>query len=63
MKRDFAESTQLGLEFAISIFLLGAIGYFIDKKAATMPLFTCIFGALGFAAGLYRIIKNNKAKK
>jgi ATP synthase protein I len=61
--KEFVEKTSylsLGFEFAISVLLGWGIGYFIDKKLNSFPIFTVIWIALGFTAGarnLYRRLK------
>jgi len=55
-KRDLLVSTQLGLQFALTVCIFGAAGWFIDKKFAYFPVFTIIFLVLGFALGMYYII-------
>jgi len=62
-KRDLLVSTQLGLQFALSVCIFGAIGYFIDKKTGIFPLFTLVFLVAGFAFGIYIIITAAKKKK
>lgn len=47
----------IGMEFVVALGLFGGIGYFIDAKAGTMPWFMLAGFALGFAAGLYRLVK------
>jgi len=66
MKKEYLiTSTQLGLQFALTICLFGAAGYFVDKKFAFYPIFTIFFLFLGFAAALYLVIKeaDKKGKK
>jgi F0F1-type ATP synthase assembly protein I len=35
----------------------GGAGYLLDKKVHTSPLFTLIFGLLGFAGGMIQLVR------
>ncbi|WP_041691288.1 AtpZ/AtpI family protein [Elusimicrobium minutum] len=61
-KKDFLISTQLGMQFAITVCLFGGAGYWADKKLGTLPLFLIVLSSVGFAAGLYFIIKAAQEK-
>jgi F0F1-type ATP synthase assembly protein I len=39
-----------------SVAIGGGLGYLIDARLHTSPLFTLILGALGFAAGMRQLI-------
>jgi F0F1-type ATP synthase assembly protein I len=45
-------ATDLPFAFAGPIVLGGFLGYLLDARAGTKPLFTLALGALGFYAGL-----------
>ncbi|MDR0291654.1 MAG: AtpZ/AtpI family protein [Elusimicrobium sp.] len=64
-KRDLLVSTQLGLQFALTVCLAGLAGYWADKKLGTLPLFTIILAIAGFVAAMYYVIKeaSKKGKK
>jgi len=62
-KHDLLISTQLGLQFALAVCLFGLLGWWADTKLATFPVLTIIMLFIGFAAGLYYIIKAAAAKK
>lgn len=47
--------SYLGTQLFVSIGLLTYAGFWLDGKAGTLPLFTLIGSALGFAAGFYSI--------
>lgn len=55
----------LGTQLAATIGLLGYVGYFLDEKIGTYPLFLIIFLILGSAVGIYNFIKTtiNLSKK
>ncbi len=56
--RTLAPYMTMGLEIAIYIIVFTFIGYWIDNKFNTLPLFTVILSLLGIAGGLYKFIKN-----
>jgi ATP synthase protein I len=41
----------------------GGLGYLLDKKLATTPLFVLLLGFLGFGAGIWEIIRRVKSVK
>lgn len=47
----------LGVEFVLSLLVPGAIGWWLDKKLGWSPWLLIIGIALGFAAGLYTMIR------
>src|SRR5262245_25798913 len=47
--------SHLGIQFAISVVLLFYVGYRLDLRWSTTPLFTLLGFALGFAAGFYSL--------
>lgn len=50
--------SQIGITMLTSIFLCGAIGYFIDNKFGTSTLiFFIILGILGGYRGVYSLVK------
>ena len=49
--------TSVGMEFTIT-FLAGlALGYWLDGIHGPRPAYMLVMGALGFGAGLYRLIR------
>ena len=56
-KRDFLISTQLGLQFALTICLFGLGGWWADNKFHIFPVLTVVMLFLGFAAALYIVMK------
>ena len=40
-----------------SVAIGGGIGFFLDKRIHTSPVFTLIFGMLGFAGGIVQLIR------
>ena len=51
---------SLGIEFASMILGLGLVGYYIDKKLNSSPLFLIIGMFLGFISGIYRLYRISK---
>lgn len=47
----------IGIQFALSIFVGFAIGYYIDKFAGTFPWFTAIFLIIGIIAGFRELFR------
>ena len=47
----------IGLEFIVSVLLIGAIGAWLDRLLNTWPWLMIAGGALGFALGLWIMIK------
>lgn len=57
LRGAYAYSLTLGIELALFIGGGIALGYTLDKKAGTLPLFIVIFALAGFAAGFYLIMR------
>ena len=51
---------SLGIEFASMILGLGLVGYYIDKKLGSTPLFLIVGIFFGFISGIYRLYKISK---
>ena len=51
---------SLGIEFASMILGLGLVGYYIDKKLNSSPLFLIIGMFFGFISGIYRLYRISK---
>jgi F0F1-type ATP synthase assembly protein I len=60
---------QLGNAMDLPFVLVGATiigagaGYLADKRFNTSPTFTLIFGLLGFAGGMYEVIRRVTRKR
>lgn len=50
----------IGLEFVVTIAVLGAIGWFADRKLNTLPWLTLVGIVIGFAVGLTMMIRAAK---
>ena len=53
---------EVAWEFAVGLVLGAVLGYWIDGKTGTSPLFLCLFLALGLAAGVRRLLRFAKAQ-
>jgi F0F1-type ATP synthase assembly protein I len=49
--------TGVGIEFIVAIAMLGAAGYYVDRWLNTRPVFLLIGGGIGFAVGLWIVIR------
>jgi F0F1-type ATP synthase assembly protein I len=49
--------SSLGVEFTLTFLLPLGVGFWLDGKAGTRPGFMLLGGAVGFAVGLWRLIK------
>ena len=47
----------LGMEFIGAVVLFGAVGWWIDRRMSSSPWGLIIGGAIGFAGGLYALVK------
>ena len=46
-----------------SVVIGAGLGYFLDKRVGTSPILTLVLGALGFAGGMYELIRRLTAKR
>ena len=49
--------STVGMEFTLTFLSLLGGGVWLDKRIGTMPVYTLLGGGLGFAAGLYRLLR------
>ena len=49
--------TGLGLEFIVAVAVVGGIGWWADKRLGTLPWLTLVGVAIGFAIGLWTVVK------
>ena len=52
---SYARFFGLGFAFIVTLGVLTAAGYFLDKLVGTLPLFLLIGLGIGFAGGLYYV--------
>lgn len=55
--KEVGPYVTLGLQLAVTVGLMVFVGYWIDSKNGTSPLYTLIFSILGIASGLYNFLK------
>jgi F0F1-type ATP synthase assembly protein I len=62
-KRPAETARQISAVLELPILLVacvavgGGLGYLLDERIHTSPVFTLIFGGLGFAAGMIQLVK------
>ena len=56
----YARFFGLGFAFIVTLGVLTAIGFFVDKLLGTLPLFLLLGLAIGFAGGLYYVYQTLK---
>jgi ATP synthase protein I len=49
--------TGLGVEFIAAIAVMGGIGWWADRRLGTMPWLTLVGVVVGFAVGLWTVIR------
>jgi ATP synthase protein I len=59
-EKSGAGMAGVGLQFSITVILCAFVGNWIDKRYGSAPWGVVIGGAIGFAAGLYALIKAAK---
>ena len=55
--RQISDILELPILLVASVAVGGGLGYLLDKRVHTSPLFALIFGFLGFAAGMIQLVK------
>jgi F0F1-type ATP synthase assembly protein I len=46
-----------------SVMIGAALGYFLDRRLHSSPLLTLLLGGLGFAGGIYEVIRRLTGKR
>ena len=59
--RDLALAMELPFIPVAAVVIAGGLGYLMDKRFGTLPVFSLILGFLGFAAGVREIIRRIKS--
>ncbi|HLL90926.1 MAG TPA: AtpZ/AtpI family protein [Tepidisphaeraceae bacterium] len=49
--------TGVGIEFIVAVLLFGGLGYLADRWLGTRPWMMVVGGGLGFAVGLYMLVR------
>ncbi|HOK13399.1 MAG TPA: AtpZ/AtpI family protein [Candidatus Kapabacteria bacterium] len=60
--REMAPFMNLGMQMAIPVVLFTLLGWWIDSKNNTSPLFILLFAAIGVFAAFYYFFKAIKKK-
>ena len=55
--RQFAATMQLPFILVASVLVGGAIGWLLDRWLHTSPILMLVFGFIGFAAGLWDVVR------
>jgi len=56
----FWRYSTVGLEFVLTFILCLGLGYWLDRRFQTIPGFMLLGAGTGFAAGLYRLVRQGK---
>ena len=54
---DMVRFASAGLEFALTFGMMLAAGFWLDRRLDTLPGFMLLGGTIGFAAALYRLLR------
>jgi F0F1-type ATP synthase assembly protein I len=57
LARQFALAVELPFVLVAAVGLGGGIGYWMDIRFHTSPLFLLVLGGLGFAAGIRELVR------
>ena len=55
---DFARYAGLGVQFAATVVLLALLGYWLDQRAGTLPLFLLAGVFLGFLGATISLVRH-----
>jgi ATP synthase protein I len=58
-----AQGTNIAVEFAVTAAIGGVGGYFLDRWLGTSPLLLLTGFFIGFAAGVYNLMRGQAKKK
>jgi F0F1-type ATP synthase assembly protein I len=58
--RNLGRYASIGVEFTVTFLLPLGLGFWIDGKAGTRPGFMLLGGAIGFAAALWRLVRQGR---
>jgi F0F1-type ATP synthase assembly protein I len=61
--KELAPYMTLGIDFAITVSLFALLGYWLDGKYSTSPLWILILSFFGIAVGFYKFIRITLKKK
>jgi F0F1-type ATP synthase assembly protein I len=55
---DFIRYSGLGLQLMVTIGIFILIGYYLDRRFDTSPVWVLIFSFIGTGAGFYHFVKS-----
>ena len=61
--RQLANVMDLPFVLVGSVVIAAGLGYLLDKHFNTSPILTLLLGALGFAGGMYELIRRLTGKR
>jgi len=61
--RQLANALDLPFVLVGSVMIGAALGYFLDRRLHSSPLLTLLLGGLGFAGGIYEVIRRLTGKR
>lgn len=56
-QRTYLRFTEVGIQFAATIFLLTLLGMWLDGRLGTTPLFTIVLLLLGFVGATWNLVR------
>ena len=61
--RQLANALDLPFVLVGSVLIGAGLGYFLDRWLHSSPEFTLVLGALGFAGGIYEVVRRLTGKR
>ena len=61
--RQLADVLDLPFVLVGSVVIGAGAGYFLDRRLGSSPALTLVLGALGFAAGIFEVIRRLTGKR
>jgi F0F1-type ATP synthase assembly protein I len=61
--RQLANVMDLPFVLVGSVVIGAGLGYLLDKRFGTSPVFALLLGVLGFAGGMYEVIRRLSARR
>jgi F0F1-type ATP synthase assembly protein I len=55
--RGLVRYTSVGVEFSVTFLVPLMLGYWLDSREGTTPGFMLLGGTIGFALGLWRLVR------
>jgi F0F1-type ATP synthase assembly protein I len=61
--RQLANALDLPFVLVGSMLIGAGLGYFLDRRLHSSPVFTLVLGGLGFAGGIYEVVRRLTGKR